>query len=245
MITAMTLPPHGGQLTPGRLPALVRGLRLQPLMDIHRNTRVGWEVLTQLAVPAFTESFFSTLSAQESVALFLMQAEMITPRCPGEPLLINLPVRAFLDAAMVDVLLGQGEAFRQRVSFEIQDPTSLSGLSNRVRHQLVVALMALREAGWKLWMDDLTPPVIADVGSLGLVFDGVKTDWHEMRRRCAEPQALQALVRQARHLGQVVLVEGIETEADLQHARASGAAFGQGFLWPEQKITVLSADNAA
>lgn len=240
MITTMTVPPHGG-----RLPALVRGLRLQPLMDLHHNTRVGWEVLTQLSVPAFTESFFSTLSAQESVSLFLMQAEMIATRCPGEPLLINLPVRAFLDPELVDVLLVQGEVFRQTVSFEIQDPTSLSGLSNRVRHRLVVALMRLREAGWKLWMDDLTPSMIADVGSLGLVFDGVKTDWHEMRRRSAEPQALQMLVQQARYLGQVVLVEGIETAADLQHARASGAGFGQGFLWPEQKITVLAADNAA
>ncbi len=241
----IAMPPFLVERVPGRLPALIQGLRLQPLIDLHLNTRVGWEVLTQLPVPVFTESFFSTLSARECVELFLMQAEMIATHNPGEHLLVNLPVRVFLDPALVEILLLQGERFRQVVAIEIQDPVSLSGLSGKARHRLVSALMRLRETGWEIWMDDLTPSLVADVGSLGIMFDGVKTDWHEMRRRHREPQALYRLVQQAKYLGNKVLVEGIESEADLQHARASGASAGQGFLWPELKIPLPAAGNAA
>lgn len=216
------------------LTGLVTGWRLQPLMNLHSHRRIGWEVLSQLSVPSMTEFFFDRLSPDAAVSLFMMQAEELLPFYPTENLLMNLPVRALLADSLAKTLISQGNTLHGMISVEIQDPAALRGMSHQERHQLVVALMRLREEGWAIWMDDLTPSLVPEVGSLGLMFDGVKTDWREMRRRHHAPRALGELVSQAKYLGERVLVEGIESEADLQHARESGADYGQGFLWPEK-----------
>ncbi|WP_421356689.1 EAL domain-containing protein [Pseudocitrobacter faecalis] len=212
---------------------MVQGLRLQPLMDLHSNQCIGQEVLSQLTIPVFTELFFKYLSAETALSLFLMQAEIVSHRYSGETLLINLPVRTLRDTANLDRLLTSRTDLSRNIGIEIQDPGALQGLSGSERHCLVVTLMVLREEGWKLWIDDLTPALLPEVGSLCVTFDGVKIDRGEIRRRHREPDALSHLVKLARGMGAQVVVEGVESQDDLIHAQQSGADIGQGFYWPE------------
>lgn len=216
----------------------IQGIRLQPIIELRNNRLTGWEVLSQLSIPAFTEFFFQHLSTDMTLSLFMRQAELVSQQYPQETLFINLPVRVLLNEERLRDIVRQAVAFRHNVAIEIQDPSTLCGMSGTERHRLVRALMTLRKVGWRLWMDDVTPALIPEVGSLGLFFDGVKTDWREMRRRHSEPAALRKLVQQAKLLGERVLIEGIENHDDLNHARASGAELGQGYLWDEQIMQV-------
>ena len=99
----------------------------------------------------------------------------------------------------------------------------------RIHH----ALLQLKAAGWKIWLDDLTQELADDYARLALPVDGIKLDRSELNT----PARFDALVRFVREkIARAVVVEGIETAQDLQRACASGARFGQGFLWPESRI---------
>lgn len=211
----------------------VQGIRLQPLMDLQSLTRFGMEGLSRLEPPAFTEFFFKYLPAETALSLFLLQAEMLSQKYPDERVLLNLPVRVLLATSELDRLLTLRRDLSRNIGIEIQDPDALTGMSGAERHFLVVTLRVLREEGWSLWMDDLTPALLPEIGSLGMTFDGVKIDRCEIHRRHYEPRALERLVSRCRGLGEKVLVEGIETKADLKHAQESGADIGQGFYWGE------------
>ncbi|MFP2428878.1 EAL domain-containing protein [Enterobacter ludwigii] len=211
----------------------VQGIRLQPLMSLQSLTPFGLEGLSLLDPPVLTELFFKYLPAETALSLFLLQAEILSQKYPDSRLLLNLPVRVLQDTANLDRLLTPRRDLSRNVGIEIQDPEALAGMSGTERHCLVVTLMVLREEGWSLWMDDLTPALLPEVGSLCMTFDGVKIDRHEIRRRRYEPQALAHLVSRCQGLGKQVVVEGIETEADMRHAQASGAEIGQGYYWPE------------
>ncbi|WP_164717422.1 EAL domain-containing protein [Kluyvera intermedia] len=211
----------------------VKGMRLQPLVDLQASQCLGYEVLAKLSTGEGHDDFFQALSAEAHLLLFLRQMEALH-RLKGEEkglFFLNLPVRVLNDAACFRRLKQIRLCYRRNMVIEVQDPATLLTLDPAQREMLRTQIRRLRMSGWRVWLDDLTPAVQAGLAAETWWFDGVKTDRDELQR-----QTLPALVKQARHLGRQVLVEGIETEAVLLRARASGAEWGQGYLWPEREV---------
>lgn len=209
----------------------VEGIRLQPLVALDSGKTCGHEVLTLLAPDVEAEAFFRTLPAEACLQLFFRQLEVV--RQLDEPgfFFINLPVRVLSDPDCLRRLLRVRACYRHNVVTEVQDPDVLLAADAALKRRLKSHVHRLRFRGWSVWLDDLTTGIREAIRDDGFWFDGVKTDRHEMAGH-----RLSQLVCDAREMGRMVLVEGIENASDLSRARDSGAEWGQGFLWPERSI---------
>ncbi|NDJ59243.1 EAL domain-containing protein [Enterobacteriaceae bacterium 4M9] len=214
---------------------LVEGIRLQPLIALGTGELQGHEVLTLLAPDVQVEAFFETLSTEACLLLFFKQLEIIRRLVEPGLFFMNLPVRVFTDPDCMQRLLRVRSCYRRNVVAEVQDPEYLLTAEVAQRRVLKANVYRLRSRGWSVWLDDLTPAVSEGIKNEGFWFDGVKTCRHELARH-----TLPQLVCDARELGRMVLVEGIETDEELALARSSGADWGQGFLWPERTLLFRS-----
>lgn len=214
----------------------VTGLRLQPLVSLLDGRTRGYEVLTRLSEDIDPGAFFASLEPQACLSLFEWQIDVTCSLELPAFLSMNLPVAVLADTAAVHRLCAHTPP--RRLVIELQDPASLRTLSNEASQALAVGIINLQMAGWPVWLDDLTTDLVQDVLALGIRFDGVKIDRSEIRRRQSEADNLRALVSQARRIGGLILVEGIETVDALMHAGLSGASLGQGFLWPECELAL-------
>lgn len=95
------------------------------------------------------------------------------------------------------------------------------------------ALTRLREAGLAVWLDDFGAGHTSLQDLIGLPLDGIKFD-RAFAVQLELPRTgplLGALTEAAHRMGMRVTLEGIETEAQADGARALGCDLGQGFLW--------------
>ncbi len=227
-----------GKHTPAEV---IEGIRLQPLIDLKTNTQVGSEVLTYFHDNVDVVDFFHSLTPAQYLSLFFWQANVLSHEKIRGLFFINLPVCVLSDKASIERLLDS--LFSARVAIEIQDPERLGDMSLAARHRLVAGIMRLQEAGWSIWMDDVTSELVDTVNALNVQFAGVKTDREELLLRHQDPQALTGLIKKIRPQGVPILVEGIENDDDRLHAINSGATLGQGFLWPERIINETCPDD--
>jgi EAL domain-containing protein (putative c-di-GMP-specific phosphodiesterase class I) len=99
--------------------------------------------------------------------------------------------------------------------------------------ELLHALAAIRERGWRIAVDD----VGADTRSLALMPllrpDVIKLDLRLVHEQPTTEIAaiVNAVNAESERTGAVILAEGIETEGQLETARAMGARLGQGWLF--------------
>lgn len=121
-------------------------------------------------------------------------------------------------------------------AIELQDPATLLELDDARLAALCRGLTSLSNAGFPLWLDDYRPCYDAALDRLDWQFDGVKIDRQEFYCYRNAPDALATLIAQTRRYGTIILVEGIETAADLDSVSQSCADLAQGFFWPEIHI---------
>ncbi len=112
---------------------------------------------------------------------------------------------------------------------------------------LLATVRRLREAGWRIALDD----VGADDMSLAFMPllrpDVVKLDLRLVQQRPdpAVAEIMNAVNAYAERTGAVLLAEGIEDEAHLELARALGARLGQGWRYGHPAPTVRPATRTA
>ena len=208
----------------------ITGLRFQPLVDFHSGQAVAHEVLVEIH-NVNLDVLFASLPTRCALQIFFWQANTLLQMPDKGQYWLNLPADQLLDAKAIGLLLALRH--QQRLTIEIQDPLTLVRMSATEQRRIHHALLQLKAAGWKIWLDDLTQDLADDYARLALPVDGIKLDRSELNT----PARFDALVRFVREkIARAVVVEGIETAQDLQRACASGARFGQGFLWPESRI---------
>ncbi|HBI6862961.1 TPA: EAL domain-containing protein [Enterobacter cloacae] len=205
----------------------ISGLRFQPLVDLRSGQVVAHEVLVEIP-NVNLEVLFASLPSRSALQIFFWQASTLL-QIPGrDAYWLNLPAEHLLDERAVRLLLALRH--QQRLTIEIQDPLAPTRLSEAEQRRLCATLVRLKEAGWKIWLDDLTRDLAEEYRRLALPLDGVKID----RSALSGDAPLAPLVKDIRAgIARSVLIEGIENSRDLARARASGAQLGQGFLWPE------------
>ena len=208
----------------------ISGLRFQPLLDMHSGRVVAHEVLVEIH-NVNLDVFFAALPARSTLQIFFWQANTLLQMPGKEHYWLNLPAVHFLDERAVRLMLALRH--QRRLTIEIQDPLTVTQMSEAEQHRLHEALHQLKQAGWKIWLDDLTHDLTEAYVRLALPLDGVKIDRSELN---THPQLAAFIQSVRRGIAQRIVIEGIENSHDLERACASGAQFGQGFLWPESRI---------
>jgi EAL domain-containing protein (putative c-di-GMP-specific phosphodiesterase class I)/DNA-binding CsgD family transcriptional regulator len=207
----------------------VVGLKLQPLVNLITGDIVAWEVLTKTE-DVDPEFFFSHLAKEYHLALFLWQAKEVLA-CSGN-FWLNLPVRVYCDPYCMAELLKVEHQYR--LTLEIQDPESLLRLNVLEMMQFKAGVETLRQAGWRVWIDDLTPDIAQDIVLLNLHVDGVKVD----KQALGNPITLADVIDAASQISPHILVEGIETRAMYDAVLQTKALYGQGYFWPEKLASI-------
>ena len=194
---------------PSPLLQRISGLRFQPLVDLHSGQVFAHEVLVEIH-NVNLEVLFASLPSRSALQIFFWQANTLLQIPARDAYWLNLPAEHLLNERAIRLLLALRH--QQRLTIEIQDPLTITRLSEDEQRRLHATLVRLKEAGWQIWLDDLT-------------------------RELAEAFApLAPFVQEVRAgIAQSILIEGIENSRDLARARASGAQSGQGFLWPESR----------
>lgn len=208
----------------------ITGLRFQPLVDFHSGQAVAHEVLVEIH-NVNLDVLFASLPTRCALQIFFWQAKTLLQRQDKGQYWLNFLTDQLLDPRSIDLLLALRH--QQRLTIEIQDPLTLTRMSTAEQRSIHKNLHRLKAAGWKIWLDDLTYELADDYARLALPVDGIKLDRSELNT-AGRFDELVHFVRDK--IARAVVVEGIETAQDLQRARASGARFGQGFLWPESRI---------
>lgn len=220
-----------------RMWSCMEGLRLQPFIDLETGEQTGQEALSVLSAGIEPEHFFPTFEPDVCLLQFFDQMDIVRQMKLTTPCFLNLPVRVLAEPECLRCLTQVRVCYRRNIVIEVQDPAEIVIAEDRIAEAVMRGVNTLRCYGWQVWLDDLTYSVWRVLSKAGMQFDGVKID----RKELACPQSLETLVKQARKLvvsqENNILIEGIETEDDLARARKSGASWGQGFLWPEKKIT--------
>lgn len=213
----------------------ISGLRFQPLVDLRSGQVVAHEVLVEIP-NVNLEAFFATLPSRCALQIFFWQANTLLQMPGAGHYWLNLLAEHFLDARAIGLLLRLRH--QQRLTIEIQDPFTLTRMNEAEQRRFHDALNQLKQAGWKIWLDDLTWDLAEEYVRLALPLDGVKIDRSALHAQ-EGPAALVQSVRAG--IAKAVVIEGIETSQDLARACATGAQFGQGFLWPESRVNARVA----
>jgi len=127
----------------------------------------------------------------------------------------------------VDNTLDAHRVPREAIKIEVTESVLLEE-----RDRLQEVFGALQSAGYSVWVDDFG----SGYSSLGMVqdyrFNLLKIDMVFMRNASPESrQLVAAIVKTAKSLGILTLIEGVETEEQAQFIRSIGGDTIQGFYW--------------
>jgi EAL domain-containing protein (putative c-di-GMP-specific phosphodiesterase class I) len=157
----------------------------------------------------------------------------------GRPLFVNVEPEALGTPVPAHL-----EALWQRAGEELDVVVEITERSLTARPaDLLHTVQRIRERGWRVALDD----VGADTRSLALM-PLLRPDVIKLDLRLVEEQPtaeiasiVNAVNAESERTGAVVLAEGIETERQLETARAMGARLGQGWLFARPGALDLSA----
>ena len=138
---------------PSPLLQRISGLRFQPLVDLHSGQMFAHEVLVEIH-NVNLEILFASLPSRSALQIFFWQANTLLQIPARDAYWLNLPAEHLLDERAIRLLLALRH--QQRLTIEIQDPHTITRLSKAEQHRLHATLVRLKEAGWQIWLDDLT-----------------------------------------------------------------------------------------
>ncbi|BBL31578.1 hypothetical protein TH60_07745 [Pantoea ananatis] len=215
--------------------SVIQGIRLQPIVRLDNNNVFGYEILSLLPSNTDVECFFQKLPTSLFVTLLEKQLMSIRRLTLSGLLFINIPVAVLLNMELSDITF-----FRHpdnRIVIEVQDAQHVGEMTVKRIAKLKESIKRLQHLGWSVWLDDYRTDMATWLTLAEFNFNGIKTDYHEMQKCRKNGTPIKPLVESAKRFSQNVLIEGIETAQDLYRAIDSGAALGQGFLWPESTVS--------
>lgn len=203
--------------------------RLEPLVDLNASRIIAYEVLSELRGDLNPESWFARLSGRQQITLLCQQLHCVSIKVK-DTCFYNLSVEGFLSLNHRDI--ADIAAF-PCVCLEVSDATVLKCLNDKELYLLFKNINRLRFLGVKIWIDDFSIHDLITLPSYKGNVDGIKIDKSEIRTR---------------HLGNIinlirkilknvpVLIEGVESERDINKGITSGADIAQGYYWKHKNI---------
>lgn len=219
-------------------------LVIQPIVDFKTDTAYCGEVLSRLNLPergvVFPDQFLPVIDAlglyprfdryvfQKSCA-WLRRAAKEGERL--DLLSVNFSRKTLSEKSLVQDLIKIAD------SYEIPHHKLGLEITEREREtdakQFVENLKQLKEAGFRIILDDYGNGVTSQEDLMQYPLDIVKIDRSMLLNACTVKGNTDfcALVALATQLGMEVVCEGIETEEQNRFAREAGCHYGQGFLF--------------
>lgn len=213
-------------------------LVMQPIQEVRSGQVEALEVLMRLTMPdgtAVPPSLFIPI-AERTGAILDLGRWVIRTAC--NELLLNEHIRTVSInvspvqlkapgfAASVAAMLGETGVMGNRLAFEITE-----GLEMEMHSDVLRCISDLKLLGIKIWLDDFGTG-FAGLSWLRLIdFDTVKID-RSFLHDCASPRGLamfQDIVDLVRNRGPEILVEGVESEEQMELMRTLRIDKVQGF----------------
>jgi diguanylate cyclase len=232
-------------------------LRLQPLLELSTNRIAGYEALVRWTHPErgpISPAEFIALAEETSLIVpvgeYVLDAAIValtTMREHGtDPLpyiAINVSARQLAEAGLIERILERTRAVGLppgKIKVEITESQALD-------YKLVNAVIAhCHRESIEVALDDFGTG-FSNLGHLHeLPFDTVKVDQAFARNMMKDPRAMalvEAIMQMIHALGADAVVEGIETQAQLDVLRRLGCRYAQGYLIgrPQPLADVLTA----
>lgn len=219
----------------------------QPVVRVGDGTVAGYEALSRFPAGHGTpQTWFADAAAaglQTPLELAAVQRAVLASHHlePDAFLAINVSAGTIMAADLTRLLLPL--ATQRRVIVEITEHDLV-----RDYHQLTLALDDLRAAGLSISVDDVGAGHSGLRQLVEIKPDVVKLDASIVRGLDHDPMrraAAKALTSFAGDIGAECIYEGIETEDELEAARALGAGLVQGFLLGRPTAVPLSVGHTA
>jgi PAS domain S-box-containing protein len=204
---------------------------LQPIIDLNRDRWVDTEALARFPDGRGPDLWFAEAQAAglgtELELLAIEKAIALLPTLPEEVgISINASPTMILDPRFRQTLAALGPTL-QRLTVEITEHAAVSAYD-----EITDALMALRENGMRLAVDDTGAGYSSFAHVLRLRPDSVKLDrtlTSSIDSDAARRAFVTAIVLLALELGASVTAEGVETAAELDTLRSLGVDQAQGY----------------
>lgn len=222
-----------------------RGLELglQPLLDVDRNQVAGYEALVRWNHPErgpISPAEFVALAEETSLIVpvgeYVMDAACeavaaLVRAGHGSPFVaVNVSARQLGHPGLVERIVARADAARLprgSLKLEITESQALD-------YTLVGEVISLCHGhGIKVALDDFGTGYSHLAHLHRLDFDVLKIDQAFSRHMLADPRAMsvvEAIVQLGRALSAEIVVEGVETPAQLEALRRLGCQFAQGYL---------------
>lgn len=218
-------------------------LGLQPLLDVARNRVAGYEALVRWNHPErgpISPAEFVTLAEETSLIVpvgeYVMDAACEAVAAfvragRGAPFVaVNVSGRQLAHPGLVERIVARADAARLprgSLKLEITESQALD-------YELVREVIALCHGhGIKVALDDFGTGYSHLAHLHRLDFDVLKIDQAFSRQMLADPRAMsvvEAIVQLGRALSAEIVVEGVETTAQLEALRRLGCHYAQGYL---------------
>ena len=233
----------------------------QPIVDLRTGRIAGVEALVRWARPGNgLVPPLEFISIAEETGLILRIGQWVLEEACRQAVTWS-GASAGEDPVFVNVNVSVRQFHRGLVIEQVRDALRASGLTpGRLRLEVtewvllddakgvMETLETLREIGVGLAIDDFGTGYASLDYLRRLPLDSLKIDRSFVRDIDRDPKCLaiaRSIARLAHDLGMVVTAEGVETEAQLAHARVIDADQVQGYLFaapgPGDEITVLLA----
>ncbi|MDJ0043313.1 EAL domain-containing protein [Pantoea ananatis] len=214
----------------------ISGIRLQPIVQLTNDKIIGYEILSKIKFNANVEGFFHALTERNYEILLLKQLDVIRESGVKKKLFVNIPLAILLKKRGLELFLYQCTGQEKNINVEIQDAFLMEKMTSLQMLKLKKIISIMRVKGYSIWFDDYRDGMDKWLDTSQIIFDGIKTDYRELRRWKKNSLTMKPLIDKAKKFSKSVLIEGIETESDWLYACDSGADLGQGFMWPEDVI---------
>ncbi|MDM3379281.1 LuxR C-terminal-related transcriptional regulator [Citrobacter sp. Cb003] len=198
-------------------------LNFQPLVD-QRGEIKGYISQVELPENAFRDN-------EKKVSLYLLQVQLSwlqTSRHLTYNYFIHLPLDII---ACDEIFRFLNENHSNGVVLLLQARSYTGMIDSEVRTRLVKNIHALREAGYKIWLNDVDLSRLTDIGSLCIKFDGIKVACQQLTDYTDDPFLLQEMVCFLRLLGSELMVSRINSQGDILQTAIIDADYFTGELW--------------
>lgn len=200
-------------------PGNISGIQLKPLMNLEEKVVFAWEAHLRVV------SHGRQCSVEKRMNLFNWKIQtLLALEAPGL-YLVTLPSDALIVPEYLNQLIEYKNKDRLMVQLAASDLTA-----SQQRPALVKGIKVMRENGWKVWIENVTPELAHDLGALCMTVDGITLSAEvPVRQR-------KAIIHQLALNGEKLLIKDIRTEEHYEQSLEQGAGYGQGALWPERTI---------
>ncbi len=207
----------------------IKHYRLEPLIDLTASHIIGYEVLSQLREGLNSEQWFSRLSGRQQITLLRQQINRVSGKV-NATCFYNLTVAGFIALNHFDI---EDIAAYSHVSIEVADASALKYLNDKEQYFFFKNIDRLRFSGVNVWIDDFSSDDLITLPEYKDHVDGVKIDKKEIHTRHLKD--IVWFIKKV--MGNVpVLIEGVESDRELNNGIASGADIAQGYYWRHKSM---------